>query len=257
MLDKIIAVKKRELRIQKEFVPLEKLKKQVYSGDSEKRDFRGSLSGNEVALIAEIKRASPSKGLLNSSFNACSLAKCYEKNGAKAISVITEKEHFLGDPDSLSEVRKCSSLPLLRKDFIIEPYQIFESRALGADALLLITRLLNKNSLKTLLTLTEDLEMEALVEVHNREEIETALECGASVIGINNRDLKTFDSDLENTFKLIGSIPEKCFTVSESGIYSYEQIGKLKRAGVDAVLVGEALVTAFDIASKVRELSGR
>jgi indole-3-glycerol phosphate synthase len=183
------------------------------------------------------------------------LARTYATNGATAVSVLTEESYFGGSPEQLAEIKTAvDSVPVLRKDFIFEPYQIYESRANGADALLLITSMLSGSQLEELLSLSRSLGMRCLVEVHDEEELERALGCGAGIIGINNRDLRTFKIDLEVTGRLRPLIPRDRIVVSESGIQSGDDMQRLRDWGVDAVLVGETLVTAPDVAAKMREL---
>lgn len=215
----------------------------------------------EPALIAEVKRASPSKGILRPNFDPLELARTYQENGALAISVLTDENFFCGSLDDLRGIandltQRGRSLPLLRKDFIFHPYQVYEARLAGAAAVLLIAAWLKPEQLNSLHALIVQLGMTPLVEVHNETELEIALHCEPRMIGVNNRDLRDFSVDLETTIELSESIPPHVFLVSESGIHSRRDIEFLSGAGVDAVLVGEALVTAPDIAAKVRELAG-
>jgi indole-3-glycerol phosphate synthase len=218
------------------------------------RDFIGAIKGEGVRIIAEIKKASPSKGVLREDFNPVEIAGTYEKNGAVAISVLTEQHYFLGTLEHLKEVRRNVSLPVLRKDFILDPYQVYESRAAGADCILLIVGVLTGQILKEMIGLSRELGMAALVEVHTDEELSKALESGASLIGINNRDLKTFTTDINRTVELAGKVPPGLVKVSESGINTADDIALLKAAGVDAFLIGEALLRESDIAGKLKEL---
>lgn len=209
----------------------------------------------KVTVIAEIKRASPVKGLLREEFDPVALARAYTRGGAVAISVITEGEFFRGSPAFLPAVREATPLPLLRKDFIFDPYQIYESRALGADAVLLIASILDRARLASLLALTRELGMEALVEVHTEEELRRVLAAGARLVGINNRDLRSFRTDLHTTFALRRHIPDPEVTVvSESGIRTPEDLRRLAAAGVHAALIGEALMRAPDPEAFLREL---
>jgi indole-3-glycerol phosphate synthase len=218
------------------------------------RDFIGAIKGEGVRIIAELKKASPSKGVLREDFNPVEIAGTYEKNGAVAISVLTEQHYFLGTLEHLKEVRRNVSLPVLRKDFILDPYQVYESRAAGADCILLIVGVLTGQILKEMIGLSRELGMAALVEVHTDEELSKALESGASLIGINNRDLKTFTTDINRTVELAGKVPPGLVKVSESGINTADDIALLKAAGVDAFLIGEALLRESDIAGKLKEL---
>ncbi len=209
-----------------------------------------------VSLIAEIKQASPSKGVLTDHFDPLELAGLYSANGAAAISILTDEPFFQGHLDILALVRgHFPAMPLLRKDFIIHPYQIYEARAYGADAILLITAILPPEELRALLSLSQSLGMAALVETHNRQELESALSARPSLIGINNRNLNDFSVDIETCLTLRSLVPSEICCVSESGIHTAEDMRRMASAQVDAVLVGEALITADDPASKIKELS--
>ncbi len=242
ILDRITASKKTEL---------EECKRK-------KRSLAASLrKPGGVALIAEVKKVSPSRGLFRADFKADEIARAYAEAGAAAVSVLTEREFFQGSPEHLSQVRGAIDLPLLRKDFIIDPYQIYEAKILGADAVLLIMAVLTDREAKKFLGLAAELGLEGLVEVHNREEMRRALTLGAGLIGINNRDLKTFQTDLETTFRLREMVTDPAVTVvSESGITARAEMIRLQEHGVHAALVGEALIREPDIGAKVRELLG-
>ncbi|MBE0481803.1 MAG: indole-3-glycerol phosphate synthase TrpC [Dehalococcoidia bacterium] len=220
------------------------------------REFAGALSTGNPALIAEIKRVSPAKGPLRPDLDAVTLARIYRDNGAAAISVLTESSYFKGSFDDLQAARESSGLPVLCKDFFIDPYQVYYARAFGADAVLLIAAILDDRSLSGLHEVARALGMAAIVEVHDRTELERALGCEPDIVGINNRDLTHFTVDLNTTLKLRRLVPENLLLVSESGIHSRDDIVKLRDAGVNAVLVGEAVVTSPDPARKVRELLG-
>lgn len=221
------------------------------------RSFKSSLCGESIRLIAEIKKASPSKGLLCPNFNPVTLAKSYEKAGAAAISVLTDTKFFQGALVYLKQVKEATHFtPVLRKDFIIDRYQLLEARLQGADAVLLIVAALSRPELRGLIKETLALDLTPLVEVHNHVELEAALEAGAEIIGINNRDLKSFKVNIETTFDLIRYIPEGTVIVAESGINQRADLEKLDQAGVDAVLIGEAIVTATVPETKIRELLG-
>jgi len=222
-------------------------------------DFRAALLQTGVSLIAEIKRASPSRGLLRPRFDVAELARTYVENGAVALSVLTDARFFQGKPDHLITARAAMqeagrNVPVLRKDFIFDPYQVYEARALGADALLLIVAALSDRQLRDLLALTHRLKMQALVEVHDERELERALAAEPRIIGINNRDLTTFQVDLDTTLRLRPHVPADVVVVSESGIHTRADVQRLADAGVDAMLVGTALVRATDVGAKVREL---
>ena len=207
-----------------------------------------------MRLIAEVKQASPSRGILCPNFNPTELATTYAQGGANAISVLTEASYFKGSIYHLAAIRDVVKLPLLRKDFIFDPYQVYESRAYGADALLLIVAILSHEQLKELLSIGHSLGLKCLVEVHNEGEVERALLSGAEIIGINNRDLNTFTVDINTTNQLRPLIPQQKIVVAESGIRNRSDVKKLMDWGVNAVLIGEALVTANDILTKMKEL---
>ena len=253
MLDEIVAGKKREVEQRKQILPLAQLKRRV-AQQKRPLDFASALRGRPMRLIAEVKQASPSRGTLRLSFNPTELAITYAQGGASAISVLTEANYFKGSIDHLAAIRQMVGLPLLRKDFIFDPYQIYESRAYAADALLLIVAILSQEQLTGLLSLGHSLGLKCLVEVHNRDDVERALLSGAEIIGVNNRDLNTFAVDINTTGKLRPLIPEQKIVVAESGVRSHKDIEKLMDWGVNAVLIGEALVTSGDILSKMKEL---
>lgn len=215
-----------------------------------------AASRRRVRLIAEIKRASPSKGVLRADLDPVAQARIYAANGAAAISVLTERRYFQGDPSDLRAVRAAVNLPLLRKDFIVDADQVFESRAIGADAILLIVAALTDGELETFLGLAGELGLHCLVEVHTEAELVRALAAGARLIGVNNRDLRTFRVDLEVTRRLARHVPFECTLVAESGIFTAEDVRRAGEWGAHAVLVGEALVRDADAAAKVRELAG-
>ena len=253
ILDKIVAEKKHEVEQQKLSLPLSVLKEHPALRKTP-RDFALALSGDGLKLIAEVKKASPSKGILCPDFNPVALARTYAQSGAAAISVLTEVNHFQGSLEYLAAIREEVSIPLLRKDFIFDPYQVYESAAFGADALLLIAAILSREQLEEMLALSRSLGLSCLVEVHNEKELEKVLQSDSEIIGINNRDLNTFTVDINTTRRLRPLIPEGRIVVSESGINNRDDIKKLKECGVNDVLVGEALVTADNIQAKIVEL---
>lgn len=258
ILDEIVAAKKQELAIQRQAVSLERLQEQIAS-QPPPLNLRAVLNGEGVRLIAEVKKASPSRGLLSPDFEPVRLAGIYSANGAAAISVLTDLR-FQGELGHLAQIKKAGAsgqAPVIRKDFIFDPYQVYEARAYGADAFLLIVSVLTPQQLKELLELGHELGMQCLVEVHDEGQMQVGLDSGAEVIGINNRDLRTFTTDLAVTQRLAPLVPKGKVVVSESGISNRDHLRRLARCRVDAVLVGEALVTASDIAAKVRELAGR
>lgn len=225
--------------------------------NSRKRSFKEAVSKKgRVNLIAEIKKASPSKGILREDFDPASIAKIYEKNDVSAISILTETEFFLGKPSYIKEVRKVTALPILRKDFIIDENQIYESAKLGADAILLIANLLPLSDLKKIISIAESIGLDVLLEIHDKPDLKKALASDAEIIGINNRDLKTFKVDLKTTQRLIKDIPKDRIIVSESGVETRKDFLFLKNLGVNAVLIGEAFMRSPDIAKKIKEIIG-
>ena len=257
ILDTILEHKRRELERHQRQTPFAELEAQAKQTPIP-LNFSGALLGGQVRLIAEVKKASPSKGLLVGDFDPVALANCYADNGAAAISVLTEVDHFQGSLEHLRMVKRAVAgrgVPVLRKDFLYDPYQLYEARACGADAVLLIVAMLDKVRLKELLDAAGSLWLQVLVEVHSQQELETALNAGAEVIGVNHRDLKTFKMDMSLSARLKPLVPQGKLLVAESGISSADDVQRLKQVGANAVLVGEALVTAHDTAAKVRELS--
>jgi indole-3-glycerol phosphate synthase len=252
ILDKIMEDKKPEVARIKREVPVWALKERA--GARKPLDFAGALHGSQLKLIAEVKKASPSKGLLCPGMDPEEIARIYEANGASAISVLTESNYFQGSLDYLTAVREAVKIPLLRKDFIFDEYQIYESAAYGADAVLLITALLEQRRLEELITLCKELRLGYLVEVHDENELLTAMLASAEIIGINNRDLTTFKTSTDTTRRLRALIPPEHIVVSESGISTRADMLKMQEYKVNAVLVGEALVTAKDIPAKMKEL---
>jgi len=255
ILDDIVAAKLRELAVLKILFPFSELKAMVRRAPPT-RDFIGAISGRQCAIIAEIKKRSPSRGLLAHGFNPRRLASVYETNGAAAISILTERRFFGGDAAHVVIVREAVSLPLLRKDFIIDPYQIHEARAIGADAVLLIAGLLDRRKLRRFITLAGELGLASLVEVHSRRELDKALAAGAGLIGINNRDLRTFTTDLQVSLEIAPHVPSGTVVVSESGIISRKDIEILMEAGIHAFLIGEVLMRSEDAGGKLKEFLG-
>ena len=220
------------------------------------RSFKAAIKREgKISIIGEIKQASPSRGLLRKDFSLEDLAKKMKKGGAKALSILTEEDFLLGKGVYIEKVRKEVDLPILRKDFILDEIQVLESRALGADAILLIMRILDESKFKRLYELAKDLGMEVLVEVHTEKELRKALKFSCEIIGINNRNLNTLGVDLERTKKLAPFIPQGIVSISESGISTLKDILLLKGLGIDAVLVGEALMKEEDVEAKLRELN--
>ena len=257
ILDEIVEAKKSVLAKAKTDVPLDELKRKIVD-KPRPISLIEALKGVDIRLIAEVKKASPSAGLLRKNFDPANLAITYATNGAAAVSCLTD-DHFQGTLEHLSEVKAALTnyrVPVLRKDFLTDPYQLFESRAYGADAALLIAAVLSADLLKELLRVATELQLHCLVEVHDGSELTTALNAGAKIIGINNRDLRTFTTDFAVTESLAPQMPDDVIVVSESGIRDREDMIRLHNLGADAGLVGEAIVTKTDPGAKVRELLG-
>jgi indole-3-glycerol phosphate synthase len=253
-LDDIVVEKLKEVELRQKAFPLPKLRAAIMERPAP-LDLAKAISGEGLHLIAEVKRASPSRGVIRADLDAVKLARSYVKGGAPAVSVLTESRYFRGSREDLESIKRAlPHIPLLRKDFILKPYQIFESCAWGADALLLIAAILDDAGLEELLSLSHALGMQCLVEVHNRNELERALASDARIIGINNRDLDTMKVDINVTGRLRPAIPRDRLVVSESGIKGREEVEKLKGWKVNAILVGEALVSAENVAAKIEEL---
>lgn len=257
ILKKIVEKKKERLAFAKSLTPLTELKSMIY--DIEKTtDFKKAIkriSGN-INLIAEIKKASPLKGIIRKDFNHLSIATTYEKKKVNAVSVLTEEDFFMGSLTFLSDVKKFLTKPVLRKDFLFDEYQIYESRANGADAILLISAILDKNQAAEYIHLAKEIGLSVLFEVHNLKELETALLINADIIGINNRNLETMYIDQSTTLKLKREIPSDRIVVTESGIQTREDVLKFENEGIDAMLIGTSLMQADDIGEKIDELMG-
>lgn len=251
ILDKIVQKKKETLLAQKEKVSIEEFKEKIK--DMKKPpSFYAAIGKKGLSIIGEIKKASPSKGLIREDFNPVEISKEYEE-AVDAISVLTEEDFFMGKPEYLREVSKTVSLPILRKDFIIDEFQIYEARELGASCILLIVAILEQEKLVEYIKLTESLKMDALVEAHTGEEVERAIAAGAKIIGINNRNLKDFSVDFNNTIRLKAIIPGGILVISESGIENKEQIKTLKKASIDGILVGESFMKSRNIKNMAKE----
>ena len=256
ILETIVAHKREELKRDKEKTPLQTLKNRI-PGLAPTRDFKAALAvPGVINLIAEVKKKSPSKGIIREDFDPVEIAKTYAGNGATAISVLTDREFFGGDLSFLGAIRNAVDVPLLRKDFTIDEYHIYQARAAGADAVLLIVAILTPEQLREFIGVAKHLNLATLVEVHTQTELDIALDVGAEIIGINNRDLKTFHTDIATSFHLRKSIPNNKIVVSESGIYTREDVLRLGEADMDAILVGESLMRSTDIGGKVRALVG-
>jgi len=255
VLRKIVAHKAQELAGRQQRIPLEGLRGRAAAADPP-RAFLAALRGPRLRLIAEVKGASPSAGTIRSTFDPAAIARAYEAAGAAAISVLTDARYFRGADAHLAEVRRAVGVPVLRKDFVIDPYQVYEARALGADAVLLIVAILSPQALGDLQALAHELGMAALVEVHTEADLDAALAARAPLIGINNRDLETLEVALDPSRRLRPRIPPGVTVVAESGIESRAQVEELERLGMDAVLVGTALMREANPAARVRELLG-
>jgi indole-3-glycerol phosphate synthase len=257
ILDAIIANKKEELSETKRQVPFLDVKTKASHAEPARGFGKALIGPGGIRLIAEVKKASPSKGVIRDEFDPVAIAKIYEDSGASCLSVLTEKKFFQGSLEYLGQIRKAVQLPLLRKDFIIDEYQIHEARAAGADAILLIAACLVKQQIEDYLSLARQLGLDVLVESHTYKELDRSLRAGATLVGINNRDLTTFTVSLQTTLDLLNDIPDDRIVVSESGIRTRDDVVKLHQAGVDAVLVGESLMREKDIGRKVKELLGK
>ncbi len=253
-LDEILRRKIKSLERDRERETIDNLLKRIEIVDGPE-DFRKAIyeSKAEIKIIAEIKRASPSRGIIRQDFYPEEIARIYQKAGACAISVLTEEEFFLGNLELLSMIAGVVTIPILRKDFIIDKYQIYQSRAYGADTILLMSNILDEKKLKEFIEIARKIGMEPLVEVHTEEDLKKGLDCGAEIIGINNRDLNTFKVDISVTEKLIRYIPDDKIVISESGINSREDLIRLKSLGVDGFLIGEAFMRENNIEKKVSE----
>jgi indole-3-glycerol phosphate synthase len=245
ILEEIIAERRRRLTIARQRMPLIMLKKTLET-ERVTRDFAAALSGPGIHVIAELKQASPSRGLLRNDYRPRELAQGYEAGGAAALSVLTEEDYFRGSLANLIDARNAVGLPVLRKDFIVEAYQVYESAAAGADALLLIVAALEDDVLREMIELARSLHIAALVEVHTEEELDRAAAVGARIIGVNNRNLKTLEVDIQTSFRLRARIPAECIAVSESGIKTPEDLRRLAEAGFNAALIGESLMLNED-----------
>lgn len=257
ILTKILAHKEKEVADKQQRVPLAQMQEWVKDAET-KRPFeamlRAAVAADKPGVIAEIKRASPSKGVLREDFDPMAIAKSYQFGGATCLSVLTDSEFFKGGGPVLEFARRSCSLPVLRKDFIIDPYQVYESRVLSADCMLLIVAALNDEHLETLYQLGKELNLDILVEVHNEEEFDRALKLAPTLLGVNNRNLHTFEVDLDITLRLKDKLPSECVLVTESGIHTQDDVKKMRDNGIDLFLVGEAFMRAPDPGQKLKEL---
>jgi indole-3-glycerol phosphate synthase len=257
VLDKIVATKWGEIAAAKAARPEKTLRQQAAAAPAA-RDFFSALSaGGEIHLIAEIKKASPSRGLIREDFRPVEIAGIYQRHRAACLSVLTDEPYFQGSLEYLRQVRAAVALPVLRKDFILDVYQLYEARAAGADAVLLIAECLDDCNLRKLHNEAVSLGMAPLVELYDAENLQRVFDAGATLIGINNRNLHTFETDLEHTLRLRDRVPDECVLVSESGIRTRDDVRRLADASVDALLVGETLMASADIGAAVDALLGR
>jgi indole-3-glycerol phosphate synthase len=253
-LDDLVVATREAVALRKRERPLSELEGQVEVG-REGRPFAEALARPGTSVIAEHKRRSPSAGTIREGASCAEIVRAYERGGAAALSILTEEAHFGGSLEDLREARAACDLPILRKDFTIDPYQLYEAKAAGADAVLLVVGSLDDDELWDLWSLAQAIDLDAIVEIHDEEELERALEIDCDVIGINNRDLESFTVDIQRTFDLLSDVPAGKVVVSESGIHDREQIDELELVGIDAVLIGEVLMRAPDPEAAVRELT--
>jgi indole-3-glycerol phosphate synthase len=256
ILDKIVATKRTEIAAARSATPEAELRSALRDAPAVRDFFAPLAAAGSVSLIAEVKKASPSAGVIREDFDPVAIARIYAEHGASCLSVLTDEPYFQGHLSYLSQVRAAVDLPLLRKDFVLDTYQLLEARAAGADAVLLIAECLDDCNLRKLFKETIELGMTPLVELYELENLPRVLSAGATLVGINNRDLRSFETDLQHTIRLRAQIPDNCVVVGESGIRSYDDVQRLEAAGVDAVLVGESLMRQPDIGAAVDALLG-
>jgi indole-3-glycerol phosphate synthase len=257
ILDKIVANKREEIERVRTPVPEREIRARLADAPPVRDFFTPLAAGGPIRLIAEVKKASPSAGVIRADFDPVAIARTYEAHGASCISVLTDEPFFQGRIEYLSRVRAAVSLPVLRKDFILDTYQVVEARAAGADAVLLIAECLDDCNLRKLFNETCELGMTPLVELYQPENLQRVFDAGATLIGVNNRDLHTFKVDLEHTIRMRELVPDECVLVGESGIKTLADVQRLEAAGVDAILVGESLMRESDIGAAVDRLLGR
>lgn len=257
ILDQIVATKQREIAAAKSARPETMLREQLATAPPVRNFFTPLAAPGPIKLIAEVKKASPSKGVIRADFNPVEIARIYERHGATCLSVLTDEQYFQGSLDYLRQVRAAVNLPVLRKDFILDRYQVVEARVAGADAVLLIAECLDNCHLRSLHDEAIALGMTPLVELYDPDNLQRVFDAGATLIGINNRDLRTFETDLEHTIRMRRRVPDQCVLVGESGIRTRADVERLQSAGVDAMLVGETLMAHPDIGAAVDELLGK
>lgn len=256
ILDDIVEKRREQLEREKEKFPLEDMKEMALNSRRVSLDFKAALKADGISIISEVKKASPSRGIISEDFRPTEQAKAYEEAGADAISCLTEEHFFKGADKYLADIRASVNLPILRKDFIFDEYQIYEAKVLGADAVLLIAAILSEEELIKLSRLAASLGLFCLTEVHNEEELQKVVRCKCDIIGINNRDLKTFHVDLNTTKRLAKLVPYDAVLVSESGMKNGNDIKEVKEYGADAALIGETLMRSGDIKNTINELRG-
>ncbi len=257
VLDKIVATKRREIASCRERTPVAELEGRVAAAPPPRDFFAAVAGGGPIRLIAEVKKASPSAGVIRADFDPVRIASTYERHGAACLSVLTDEPYFQGRLAYLADVRASAGIPVLRKDFILDSYQLLEARAAGADAVLLIAECLDDCNLRKLHNEAIELGMTPLVELYEPQDLPRVIAAGAALVGVNNRNLHTFEVSLDHTLRLRDAIPDECALVSESGIKTREDVLRLEAAGVDAILVGESLMREADIGAAVDRLLGR
>jgi indole-3-glycerol phosphate synthase len=256
VLEKIVAAKRQEIETARKAVPVERLSERL-SAAPPVRDFAAALkTGPGMRVIAEVKKASPSAGLIRADFDPVAIARAYAASGAACISVLTDEQFFQGSLADLIAVRNAVPLPVLRKDFLLDRYQVLEARAAGADCILLIAECLDDCALRDLYFYASELGMESLIEIYDPENLDRVLKLGPALLGINNRNLRTFVTDLAHSITLRSRVPDDCTLISESGIHTRADVERLEQAGIRAMLVGETLMRAGDVGAKLRELLG-
>ncbi|MBE9559284.1 MAG: indole-3-glycerol phosphate synthase TrpC [Proteobacteria bacterium] len=257
ILIKILDRKREEITGRSAKVSIEELKQRCESADAVRgfiKSIENKINNGQSAVIAEIKKASPSKGLLRENFEPAEIARSYAGHGAACLSILTDKDYFQGDEEYLKQARAACDLPVIRKDFIIDPYQVYEARVIDADCILLIVAALDDETLQSLFDLAHELGMDVLMEVHDVREMQRALKTGARLIGINNRNLRNFDTSLDTTLSMLGMVDENHILVTESGIHSKDDVQLMRDKNVNAFLVGEAFMRAEDPGEKLAEL---
>ena len=257
ILNRILQRKSEEIAVARQQAPLDQLRRQLKSVSAPRgfiRSLQNKQSSGSSAVIAEIKKASPSKGVIREDFDPVAIARSYATGGASCLSILTDRDFFQGHDDYLVAARNACRLPVIRKEFIVDPYQVYQARAIGADCILLIVAALEDQALKDLYSLSGDLGMDTLVEVHNQHELEQAMQLELDIIGINNRDLHSFETSLSTTLDLLNQLPETCLVVTESGIHRSEDVQLMRDHGVNSFLVGEAFMRAEDPGAELRAL---